>query len=189
MRILWFGNNSSGYTSYFCGQGVVPSGMHVWLTWRVRFVGCQHWIVRLEFNALNVLNPSSSPGLWALGFIQLLTLMSTRDKRKRKYLSELGSGRCVRVTTSAPSVSRSSKNWGILNISQTYRPPLPVTAITLLLYMYMMSIPHTKLTDLHCLLRGQLSFFISTWCSYLTWNTHIGLHGLLKGIALFFICR
>jgi hypothetical protein len=34
------------------------------------------------------------------------------------------SGRCVGLTTSPPSVSRSSKQYGILNISQLYRPYL-----------------------------------------------------------------
>jgi hypothetical protein len=41
----------------------------------------------------------------------------------------------VRLTTSLPPVSQLSKQCGILNISDTYRPPQPVTGIALNLYM------------------------------------------------------
>jgi hypothetical protein len=51
-----------------------------------------------------------------------------------KIIMFLGVERCRRVslTTLAPSVRRLSGQCMILNISQPYRPPLPVTGIALL---------------------------------------------------------
>jgi hypothetical protein len=40
-------------------------------------------------------------------------------------------GRCLGLTTLLPSVSQLSRQCGIPNISQPYRPPRPVTGIAL----------------------------------------------------------
>jgi hypothetical protein len=46
--------------------------------------------------------------------------------------------------TSPPSVRQLSRECGILNISQSYRPPQPVTGIALHVYMWIMFVPHSK---------------------------------------------
>jgi hypothetical protein len=52
--------------------------------------------------------------------------------QKKKCFWGLECDRCRRLTTLSPSVSRWSRQCGILNISQPYRPPWPVTGIALL---------------------------------------------------------
>jgi hypothetical protein len=44
-------------------------------------------------------------------------------------------GRCVWLTTLPQSVSRSSRQCGILNIPQPYRPPRSVTGMALFFYL------------------------------------------------------
>jgi hypothetical protein len=53
--------------------------------------------------------------------------MSTRS-RKIMFLGSKA-GRCIGLTTLPPPVSRLFRQCGILNISQPYRPPRPVTRI------------------------------------------------------------
>jgi hypothetical protein len=84
---------------------------------------------RLNF-FLNLPNPS--------GLIRPWSLLSLQQKwvaeAEKLCFWGVKCGQWVGLTTLPSSVSRLSRQCGILNISQPYRPPWPVTGIALLLY-------------------------------------------------------
>jgi hypothetical protein len=80
---------------------------------------------------INLFNPSGGTSPWVT---QPVAEMSPRGRNKKGSCGvELD--RCIRPTTSSPSVSRLSIQCGVFNISQFYRPPRSVTGLALLIYV------------------------------------------------------
>jgi hypothetical protein len=82
--------------------------------------------------------------VWPRGLAQPLTEMSTGNIKKKCFWGVM-CGACLGLTALPPSMSRLSRQCGILNISQPNRPPRPVTGINLLLLLLWFYRPSLKL--------------------------------------------
>jgi hypothetical protein len=86
------------------------------------------------------------------------------------FLGEKGC-RHVIVTTSPPSVSRLPKKCGILDVSQYYGPPRPVTGIALPFFCICTEVPHTRG------LAGVLRMVNRKWKVSWIWGSHSSDYG------------
>jgi hypothetical protein len=109
--------------------------------WRVTEINTEAWNEKLRFlcgvRSVQILeNYRKCTMTWGL-----LNLYLKWVSEAEKCFLGVEHGRCVRLTTLPPSVSRLSRPCGIFNISQPYRPPWPVKGITLL-YFFIVNIFH-----------------------------------------------
>jgi hypothetical protein len=74
---------------------------------------------------------------YALGFVQPLKEMST--KNRNKFLGNKAR-QAYKAQNFTLSMSRLYRQCGILNISQTYKPPRPVIGIFIFFYFYSIGI-------------------------------------------------
>jgi hypothetical protein len=78
--------------------------------------------------------------LAALGSAVYSACNRNKQQKQKNYFWEVQHGRCVILITSPPSVSRLSRQCGILNISHPYTPPWCYRNF-FVIHMYLQSVP------------------------------------------------
>jgi hypothetical protein len=101
------------------------------LFWDINLTG-RHTATGWKFQLASCFNQRKVGGLPTVSAVCLMIPLATASKFNNNIFIIIIGGRRVSLSTSLPSLSHLSRQWRILNISQPYRPPRPVTGIALL---------------------------------------------------------